>query len=134
MTRSAFKTPILSSYEESQQSLRGTWGASKRRHGVLGCSQLLSVPWSGCFCQLLNKQLGCLDLRFPGPTHPLYTTLIILRYYRKFSKPSQKPASCQLSCNASTRLLVQIRRGYNQASVNCNVLNISNFDFLKYKM
>ena len=28
----------------------------------------------GCFCQLLNEQLGCLD-----PPHPLYTTLVILQ-------------------------------------------------------
>ena len=37
----------------------------------------LAMLWAhcGCFCQLLTRWLGCLGLRFAGPTHPPATTL-----------------------------------------------------------
>ena len=46
-----------------------------RQHGMLNCSQTSAraIIWAYCafFYQLPNKQLGCLDLMVPEPTHPL---------------------------------------------------------------
>ena len=84
------------------------------------------------FSQLLNKQLGCLGLRFPGPTHPpsppTYPPTPLIHNTCDITESFQNPASCQ---HKTCVLLVKIWHGYNQASVNCSVLNISNSDFLK---
>ena len=37
-----------------------------------------AMVWAHCAGLLLNKQFGCLGLKFPGPTHPLYMTFMTL--------------------------------------------------------
>ena len=115
---------------------KAAWGARLLPTSTSACAMI----WAHCghFCQLLSKQLGCLGLKFPGPTHPPHP---LIHDTHDITQSFQKPAisaSCPLcSCNASYKtgvLLVHIWRGYNQASVNCSILNISNSDFLKYKM
>ena len=94
-----------------------------------------AMVWAhcGCFCQLPNKQLGCLDLVFPETTPynpttlPLYMTLMIIQKIFK-NQLFQLAVNFVHIMLAITSVLVQIWRGYNQPSVNCSVLNISNWN------
>ena len=101
-------------------------------------------PLYGWFCQLPTGWLGCLGLRFAGPTHPPTTTLpsplppthplihdtrdITETFQKTFTKPVIL-TSCQLvyiynvSYNTSL-LLEQVWRGYNQAPQKYSALNI----------
>ena len=67
-----------------------------------------------CFCQLLNKQLGCLGLMIPGLTHPpshhpLPPTTTLIHDTCDITESFPISISCQL-CNAS------YKTSYNQAN------------------
>ena len=128
MARSALKPLFLtlSSHEESQRILWGTWGASMGQHGLPACSQrpLLPVHGQGLLWLFLSvtKQTAWMlgsPVLWTHPhttlpaTHPLYTTLMMLQKVFKNLYKNQlfQLRSCQFcSCNASYKtsvLLVQ---------------------------
>ena len=67
------------------------WGAKLLPTSTSACAMV----WAhcGCFCQLLNKQLGCLGLMFPGLTYPPSTTLSthpLIHHTRDITETFQK--------------------------------------------
>ena len=95
--------------------------------------------YCGCFCQLLNKQLDSLGIRFPGPTHPptplthpplIHDTCDIAKVFINLSKTSYFNY-CNSSCKTGVLNFLWCKSGVATSFTQQQCLEYFKFGFLK---